>query len=298
MNDGEKKRTKKEKPAPDPVMLRSSYGIAATLAGLLGVIGAIIYSIAYSKDYEPEIMHYRSGSVLIVVAGALLICSVVAALVCGILMRRSAARLSLTVKGSSAVFFSFFTGLMFFAYAVSVIISSKGFPGGRLEIIAFLASIVAGFAMLVRTLKDKMKIPGAILSLFPTVFCVALIFIYYFDLTSAPINSPEKGMTNVVLSAAVLFFIGDSRDRLDRSTAAFAVFSRFVAAFIVAPTALVRIVLGFTSGLSHPPFIVNVLLFASGLYAFYLLVLTGKQIGSGEPDGAEENAAEIAENNQ
>ena len=59
-------------------------------------------------------------------------------------------------------------------------------------------------------------------------------------------------------------------------------FTRISAAFIAAPVAAARVVLRFTSGLESPPFIVNVLIISVGLFALYLLVLTGRAIRSGK----------------
>ncbi|MBQ6263308.1 MAG: hypothetical protein IJK58_07330 [Clostridia bacterium] len=284
--NSEKKTEKKVRPEPkgSPVLFR----VCSVVSAIFGIAGAIVYFFAYVNDYEPGIMHFRTGSYLIVLAGCLIAASALSALVAGIASRGTGAASRIEFPGASAVFFTFLSGLLFAAYVVSVLISSRGLPGGVLEKIALFVAAVSAVAMILRATTWGSGSGGAILSLFPVIFTGLLIFIYYFDMTTAPINSPEKGMTNVLLSVVLLFFLGDTRDRIDRISPVLAVFTRVSAAFIALPVAAVRIVLRFTSQLESPPFIVNALLISVGLFALYLLVLTGRQIRAGkqeaEPD--------------
>ncbi len=274
--------SEKKKTRPEPVGNPNLFRICAVISAILGVAGAPVYFFAYVKDYEPEIMHFRSGSYLILIAGSLIALSAVLALIAGIASRGTAASRRIGFPGASAVFFTFLPGLLFVAYFISVIISSRGLPGGTLEKIALFAALFSAAAMILRATTWGSGTGGAILSLFPAIFTGLLIFVYYFDMTTAPINSPEKGMTNVILSIVLLFFLGDSRDRIGRISPTLAVFTRISAAFIAAPVAAARVVLRFTSGLESPPFIVNVLIISVGLFALYLLVLTGRAIRSGK----------------
>ena len=260
------------------------YVMCACASGVLGVLGAAAYLFAYANDYEPAVMHYKNGSALIVAAGVFFACSVIAALVCSFLLRKEKAK-TVESSGSAALFFTLFTGLMFAAYAVSTVITAHGLPSGNLELAAFFVSIAAAAGLAVRAFVKGRKLLHAALSLFPALFFILLIFIYYFDFTTAPINSPEKGLTNVVLSAAVLFCISDSRDLLGRPGPAFPVFARICASFILTPMAAARIILRFTSGFASPSFIVNVLLLAVGLLAIFRLRLTRKRSDDAPVDG-------------
>lgn len=271
--------------------------IGSAIAAVLGTVGAVIYYIAYITSYEADIMHYRAGSREIIAAGCLICGAVVAALAAAIASRKTAAREQLPVKGDGGLFFSLFTALMFAAYVVSTIVSNKGLPTGALEIATLAAAVVAAAAMILRTSRVGTGASGVILSLFPMAHSALLIFVYYFDLSSAPINSPEKGLTNVLLSISLLLFMSDSRDRLGRISPVLAVFTRITAAFVLGPAAAARIALRFTAGLSHPPFIVNVLLFSVALYGAYLLALTVKKMREPlppEPAGTEEEDKEAA----
>lgn len=253
------------------------------LSAVLGIAGAVVYCFAYALSYEKEIMHYKTGSPLIVVAGALIALSAAVALALGIASRGTGAARQVRMEHEGSAFFPLLTGLLFIGYAVSVIISSRGFPGTRLEVLALLASFPSAAAMILRATRYGSRAVGQIASLFPILFSGLLIFVYYFDFTTAPINSPEKGLTNVMLSVAIVFFISDSRDRIDRVSPVLAVFSRTVAAFILGPLSVARIVLRLTSGLEHPAFIVNALTLSVALYAGYLLVLTNRILPEAPP---------------
>ncbi len=282
-----------KKVRPEPVGNPTLFRICAVIAAILGVAGAAVYFFAYVKDYEPEIMHFRTGSCLILIAGCLIAASALSALIAGIASRGTGAARRIEFPGASAIFFTFLPGLLFAAYVASTVITYRGMPGGVLEIIALFAAAVSAVALILRATTWGSGVGGAILSLFPAIFTGLLIFIYYFDMTTAPINSPEKGMTNVLLSAVLLFFLGDTRDRIERISPVLAVFTRVTASFIVTPVAAVRVILRFTSQLESPPFIVNALLISVGLFAFYLLVLTGRAIRNGkaetEPEPDEES---------
>ncbi|MBR3639837.1 MAG: hypothetical protein IKN50_04445 [Clostridia bacterium] len=275
-----KKPEKKVRPEPkgNPALFR----VCSVISAILGVAGAVVYFFAYVNDYEPVIMHFRTGSYLILIAGALIAASALSALVAGIASRGTGAARRIEFPGASAVFFTFLPGLLFAAYFVSVLTSSRGLPDGVLEKIALFVAVVSAAAMILRATTWGSGAGGAILSLFPAIFTGLLIFIYYFDMTTAPINSPEKGMTNVLLSVVLLFFLGDTRDRIDRISPVLAVFTRVSAACIALPVAAVRVILRFTAQLESPPFIVNALLISVGLFAVYLLVLTGRQMRAGK----------------
>ena len=221
----DKKTEVRVRPEPkgNPVLFR----VCAAVSAVLGIAGAVLYFFAYVNDYEPEIMHFRTGSYLILIAGGLIAASALSALV---------------------------------------------------------AAVLSAAAMILRATTWGSGVGGTILSLFPAVFTGLLIFIYYFDMTTAPINSPEKGMTNVLLSIVLLFFLGESRDRLGKISPVLAVFTRIAAAFITLPVAAVRVILRFTSQLESPPFIVNALLISVGLYALYLLIITKRAIRAGKPE--------------
>lgn len=295
---GTKKKKKKQRPEPkgNPGLFR----VCAVISAVLGIAGAVTYFFAYVNDYEAEIMHFRSGSYLIVITGCLIGASAAAALVAGIASRGTGASRPIEFPGASSVFFTFLPGLLFAAYVVSVMISSQGLPPTLLEKFALLAAAFSTVALLLRPTKWGSGTAGAFLSLFPAIFCGLLIFVYYFDMTTAPINSPEKGMTNVLLSVALLFFLGDSRDRIGRISPVLAVFTRTTAAFIAAPVAAARVVLRFTSLLESPPFIVNALLISIGLFALYLLVLTGRAVKAGKTGAGteDENQLDIKERDE
>ena len=275
----EKKPAKRTRPEPvgNPVIYRA----CAIFSAILGIAGAVVYAFAYVRDYEPGVMHYRSGSYLIIIAGCLIASSAVAAFAAGIAARGTRAALPLEMNGAAPVFFTLFVGLLFVANIVSVLISPDRLTSdlpGKLALIALIAAGFSAISMILRPFRVGSGAVPAILSLFPAITMGLIIFIYYFDMKTAPINSPEKGMTNVVLSASLLFFLGDTKDRLGRVSPVFAVFTRMTTAFIAAPIAVSRVVLRLTSQLDHPPFIVNVLIAAIGLYALYLLFLTGRAV--------------------
>ena len=275
-------------PKGNPLLFR----VCAAISAILGIAGAVLYFFAYVNDYEPGIMHFRTGSYLILIAGGLIAGSALSALVAGIASRGTGAARKIEFPGASAVFFTFLPGLLFAAYVVSVLVTSRGLPEGVLAKIALVAAALSAAAMILRATTWGSGVGGSILSLFPAVFTGLLIFIYYFDMTTAPINSPEKGMTNVLLSIALLFFLGDSRDRLGKISPVLAVFTRIAAAFITLPVAAARVILRFTSQLESPPFIVNALLISVGLFALYLLVLTGRAIRAGKPEAGPESEDE------
>ena len=269
---------------PEPKGNPALFRICAVISAVLGIAGAVVYFFAYVNDYEPGIMHFRTGSPLIIIAGCLIAASAMSALTAGIASRGTGAARRIELPGASAVFFTFLPGLLFVAYVVSTLISSQGLPEGVLAKIALAAAAVSAAAMILRATTWGSGVGGTILSLFPAVFTGLLIFIYYFDMTTAPINSPEKGMTNVLLSVVLLFFLGDSRDRLGKISPVLATFTRIAAAFITLPVAAARVILRFTSQLESPPFIVNALLISVGLFALYLLVLTGRAVRAGKPE--------------
>ena len=243
------------------------YKVGAAVAGVIGIAGSVIYSLAYKKYYDKEVMHYNSMKA-VYLYGVLIAVSLLVALCTAIVLRKHLSRTpSELAQGGASQFFRFLSGFLFVGLFVYSLVRGHWSSGSVYDKISLWLMPFVGLSMAVGATSLRKKWVGCLTSLLPVIWTGVLIFGYYFSREDMPINSPEKSLTNVVIAVLLLFLLSESRDCLDDLNPVLCVFATVSAAFVGGAVSITRIIMHFTCGLNHPTLTVSALFLSLALCA-------------------------------
>lgn len=243
------------------------YKVGAAVAGVAGIAGSVIYSLAYKKYYDKEVMHYSSAKA-VYLYGALIAVSLLVALLTAVALRKHLSRTpSELAQGGATQFFRFLSGFLFAGLFVYSLVRGQWTSASVYDKISLWLMPFVGAGMVLGATSLRKKWIGCLSSLLPVIWTGVLIFGYYFSREDMPINSPEKNLTNVVIAALLLFLLSESRDCLDDLNPVLCVFATISAAFVGGAVSISRIIMHFVCGLGHPTLMINVLFLSLALCA-------------------------------
>ncbi len=241
------------------------------LSAAIAAVAAVLYATAYHTSYDTVYRHFERSSHLIYVSGALFALSVALCAAISLSLRRRAT-LERRLPSPAETFSLWFSAFMFIGFGVVSAIEWSAPSGSGIGAICQTALIPLAFLSAVPfalSASDKLRGGTAhrLTSVFPVLWCCALMFSYYFDLSEMPLNDPELILTICSLSSLIIFLLSECRRALGIITPPIALFSSAVAVSIAGTTSLARVVLFCTDNLAYPGVMELVMFFVLSLTA-------------------------------
>lgn len=229
---------------------KTIYYLFTAFSLALTVFFIIIRKNAIEKYYDADAGFYMSDVFLPKLLNYGLIISVVVLALSYFLPKFTKSEPRLCPPSSFVVFASAFTGFVFFGYILRGIMPlfNNGNEPKLLEILTILLALPVAFHFFAKITADgRRSDKRAILGLAPVIWCIAYVFVLYFDRTIL-INNPHKILTQMTFIAATLFFLYECRFPLGKPKSALYLVFAFITQLLSGVLSVPNIIYFFNNG--------------------------------------------------
>ena len=193
---------------------------ARILFPVLGLLLAVLYPLAMSRDFEFSIGHFARGSVLFGLVTALSVCGILAAILSSLPFARGHALSSLPAPGPVSVFGAVLGACMAVWIPIRLISTysldlanqtAQSLSPVKLALAAGLTGLSLAAALPLSLSDEKRRTAyGVILILAGALSVNISMFAAYFDF-SVPLNSPVRNLTTLAQASVLLFLLAEAR---------------------------------------------------------------------------------------
>ncbi len=246
------------------------------ISSVFGAAAGVMYYLAYTRCYDKTIHHFNTGEPFPALIGAFILVAVISAIAGAALMPKK--HLVKQSAPSSAMSFALWlTAFIMLGFGFLAIAYNQAGHSDTLfgEYCAKAAPVLSMLCAVPPALWVSSTFRGtslhAISTFIPLLWCIAILFKYYFDISEIPLNDPELTLTVVTLAALGMFWLSECRLALGILSPAFAIFSA-LPAIAAGGLSAVRIILYATERYSTPTIYENVVFLAISLFALARLI--------------------------